>query len=132
MGAAKKVEPEVERPSVRITNLQKVGALRYFAAKNDPTVVVQMVSIPAGETGEVPAGIWDRYKDREDVLAADGVRIVIGGLKPGQEMKTPNAQEIANSMAMKEITKARKELDEYAAVLENKRAELEARASEVG
>lgn len=121
---ARESEPKTERPPTKITNLQKVGKLRFSAKKTDPTKVVEVVDIEAQQTGEVPAHIWDRYKDRPAIKAMDGVEIVVGGLKPGQKMETPSAQQQALVMQAKELDAQREELERMRMALDAREAEL--------
>lgn len=100
---AAKQEAPTEPGPMKITNIQKIGKLRLCAERKDKTQPMKFVDVPAGETVEVPANIWNRYKDRDDIKAMDGVQIVVGGLRPGQEMKTPNAQEMAIRLQMKQL-----------------------------
>lgn len=84
----------------------------------------EFVDVQPGQTVEIPAKIWDRYVGRSNVQAMDGVHIVIGGLKPGQHMQTPDAQEMANRTERKSLGDERAALDLLRERLEKKERDL--------
>ena len=128
MPAASKTDAKkkTEHEPVPITNIQKVGVLRFHA--KDPDVPLgKYIEIKPGETVSVPWEIWKNYEARADVEAHDRVHFVIGGMKPGEEMKTPTAQAQALALREKDIAAREAELTAYEARLEEARRELEAK-----
>ena len=114
--------------AVPITNIQKVGVLRFHAKMADnKSPLADYVEIKPGETKSVPMRIWQNYEARIDVEAMYRVHFVVGGLKPGEEMKTPTAQAQALALREKEIVAREAELAAYEARLEESRRELEAK-----
>lgn len=112
---------------VPITNIQKLGVLRFHKRTEDrKSQLNDYVEISPGETKPVPWDVWENYEARADVAAMDRVHFVIGGLKPGEEMKTPTAQAMALAMRLKEVEQRESEAAQYEAKLEEKRRELEA------
>jgi hypothetical protein len=97
VGAAKK-QPEPEETGTWVANLQKVGAYRLHGKTvqlaGEVSKLGEMIEIPAGEERLIPKAIWDRYKDRPDVLAADRSKILVGGFKAASpaELESDDAQ----------------------------------------
>ncbi len=115
-----------EHADVPITNIQKIGVLR-FHAKDAGVPIADCVEIQPGQTVPVPWRIWKNYEARTDVEAMDRVHFVVGGLKKGEEMKTPTAQAQALALQLKEIEKREADLALYEARLEESRRELDAK-----
>ncbi len=131
---AKKTEPEKKPeapPSIPITNIQKIGVLRFHAAYNKESPLGTYIEIKPGETVSVPLTIWKRYAERADIEAMDRVHFIVGGLKPGETMKTPNAQAQALALREKDVVAREAELAMYEAKLDQARQELEASKSAV-
>ena len=120
---------DVEAPT-KITNIQKVGVLRFCEEQTDKLKSYETVDISPGETKTVPAKIWNRYKDRNNIIAMDKAQMVIGGLAPGQVMKTPTAQGLLLRAKEKELEEQRIELDAMKASLVTKQAELDRKLDE--
>lgn len=112
-----------------ITNIQKIGTLRFYGKPAGTNRVGAMTEVEAGKTGTIPADTWERYKDRADVKAGDGVRFIIGGLKPGQILDTPNAQQLALRVERKDLETERARLEQMKAQLEAQAAELSAKSN---
>lgn len=113
---------QAQAQPTRIANLQRFGAVVFTQVDENGQPVGDKVEIRAGEEGSVPKVIWDRYKDRPDIKAADGITIAIGGFEavdPGQ----------LNSQASQRqyFAAATKQYNAERAELEKMRAELEAR-----
>ena len=121
---------KAERAPTLITNIQKLGAYRLCGERTDMTTVREYIDIPAGETVAVPAHIWDRYKDRPDIRAADLVHIVVGGLEPGQQLKTPTAQEMALRVREKELASRQAAIEKSEKELAVQKAEFDSKMSE--
>lgn len=113
---------------VPITNIQKIGVLRFHAkhVKDNKSPLADYVEIQPGETKPVPWRIWEHYEVRADVEAHDRVHFVIGDLNPGEEMKTATAQAQVLALREKDIAKRESELAQYESKLEDTRRELEA------
>ena len=127
---SKKTEPkpEAKPDSIPITNIQKVGVLRFHAKNSDSgSQLADYIEIKPGETVPVPMRVWENYEARVDVQAMDRVHFVIGGLKPGEQMKTPTAQAQALALREKDIAAREAELTAYEGRLEDARRELEAK-----
>ncbi len=120
------VKKKSETDTIPITNIQKIGVLR-FHGKNPGVPLADYIEIQPGETVHVPLRIWQNYEARADVQAMDRIHFVIGGLKKGEEMKTPTAQAQALALQMKELEKREAELAVYEARLEESRRELDAK-----
>lgn len=122
--AAKKLPEPTAEKTIPITNIQKIGVLRLHG-DGGKVPLGKYIDIEPGKTEDVPLEIWDRYKDRPDVVDMDRIKMVAGGLKPGEIMKTPSAQDIALSVRERELDIRTKELEEKISAAEKYRAELE-------
>lgn len=111
------------REPMLIANLQKHGSLRFYEkpVKATPTTGARLgeyVEIWAGEEGEVPAEIWDRYKGRKDIKLALDVNFVLGGLLNAK------AADLSSSVAQRALLAAQQaEVDKGKAELARLKAE---------
>lgn len=123
---AKKSQTEpVKTTSMPITNIQKVGALRFHGDGGE-VPLGNYVEILPGETKNVPMDIWNRYEGRENIAAMDRIQFVVGGLKPGDSMLAPGAQSRALDVREKDLAAREQEVDDKLAAAEKYVAELEA------
>lgn len=119
-------EPEPKAEFMKITNLQKFGCFHLQGKVNKDDAMYKRFSIYPGKTEEVPMVVWNRYKDREDVLAMDGIKIKIGGLKQGERFEHPDAERTALELLRRELESKTRELNDYRDTLRVQGEHLEA------
>lgn len=78
---------------MQITNLQTSSM--FFHGPTIGNGRITQYEIPPGQTVDLPADVWDRYKDRDDVQAMDGRQIAIGGISDEDRAKLPTASQLA-------------------------------------
>lgn len=116
---------------VTIGNLQKIGEYRFYGASTKATEFTpwsmgQMYKIPAGGDGEIPATVWDRYKDRADVQSHLGDKIVFGGVANATmaELSGAHAQRSLLVAQERKIAEEREQLEALRAELTRRETAL--------
>ena len=92
---------------VPITNLTS-SPKRFFGPKKKGIPGAQY-EVPAGECVELPAEVWDRYKDRPDIQAVLGTQLKVGRLSQEDLDNLPNEGQAALLRAQREELIAERE-----------------------
>lgn len=110
--------PQLE--PVMITNIQKVGALRFYG-ESENGQLGKLTEIPAGEEASVPGLTWNRYKDRSDIKMLSGTKFILGGLANVKASDLNDATAQRATLLVQE-----RKLEEGMAELERMKAEYKA------
>lgn len=118
-----------ERPPVTIGNMQKIGVVYlqgpHREVKGSRPLPGERYEIHAGEEAQIPAAVWDRYKDRADVKALLGTKLMEGGLAKATPDSFGHNADVDSYVAsqMRKLEEERARYDEY---MNQRMAELKA------
>lgn len=120
-----------DRPPVTVGNMQKLGSVFLYGNHrkvNGRDIIGNRVEIKAGEDAEVPAAIWDRYKDRQDVKALLGTKLIVGGVGNASVDSFGHRSDVDDYMAS-QMRRLKEEKDKVKEYVDLRLSELQAGAN---